>query len=513
LPDTAIAQSGGGEGHFHYLYLRPKETPLININKPDEHDIQPRGYVVGVGSLHQSGRYYQWFSDYQWKDVEDLPFAPGWALAEIQEKWEAHSATPELDVDLEATRLRPGMIEGAIEEWWNGEASATHDDGTTDRSRTLFIIGKLLAKQGATPEEIVSSLRDRDESLGFYKYSRRKDGGRKAYSAIAQRVTVQREETTPPDEEEEDVPNKATGVREYCSFIRDIRAERSELWKEAQGLFPMPQGIRPYKKGALFRNRKTGKENWGDFYGRTWRNAANAQHHKQSLYFNILPKINGPQMYIRYVAPDDWNHETIVKAINRAKPKAEGEEHGWLGFNNALVRGHYVYLTSIPGAPGFVAVEGDIKPILVDALKALHPPERGKRAATGATGGQITGRSGRKPLTTMIRTYVTCWRFPINPWIKIKWKLNATLVAFRAMKSRATGGGRWRMAWKRAWGMKTRFAWLFTWGGDPLNRVGRCWQPQITVSVRLRARILPPSLMPSCLRMGMMKSLRGFYDS
>lgn len=167
LPYTAVVQSGGGQGHLHHYYRRPKETPLININISDCYDIQPRGYVVAAGSLHQSGRTYEWESDYEWRDVEDLPFVPEWALEEIRQRWEAHSASPGLDVDFEATQFDPGLIEGVVEEWWNGERAATHDDGTTDRSLTLFIIAKFLAKQGATPEEIVSALRDRDEALGF----------------------------------------------------------------------------------------------------------------------------------------------------------------------------------------------------------------------------------------------------------------------------------------------------------------------------------------------------------
>jgi hypothetical protein len=61
----------------------------------------------------------------------------------------------------------------------------------------------------------------------------------------------------------------------------------------------MPSGIRPYLKGALLFNSKTNRENWVNFYGRTWRNSANAQHHRQCLYFNLLPKVNGPQLYAR----------------------------------------------------------------------------------------------------------------------------------------------------------------------------------------------------------------------
>jgi hypothetical protein len=190
LPETATVGSGGGEGHFHFYYRRPKETPLININKAGEYDIQPRGYVVAAGSLHQSGRTYQWITDYQWRDVEDLPDAPDWVLAEIQLKWGSHIAAPEVDVDFTAVELRPGLVGGTLEEWWNGDRCAAHDDGSTDRSLTLFIIGKLMAKRGATAEEIVAGLRDRDEELGLLKYSRRKDGGVKEYSAIAQAIST-----------------------------------------------------------------------------------------------------------------------------------------------------------------------------------------------------------------------------------------------------------------------------------------------------------------------------------
>ena len=128
LPETATVGSGGGEGHFHFYYRRPKETPLININKAGEYDIQPRGYVVAAGSLHQSGRTYQWITDYQWRDVEDLPDAPDWVLAEIQLKWGSHIAAPEVDVDFTAVELRPGLVGGTLEEWWNGDRCAAHEE-------------------------------------------------------------------------------------------------------------------------------------------------------------------------------------------------------------------------------------------------------------------------------------------------------------------------------------------------------------------------------------------------
>jgi hypothetical protein len=188
LPETAIARSGGGEGHLHYYYRAPQETPLVRINISGKYDIQSDGYMVGAGSLHQSGRLYEWLTNYEWRDFEDLPLAPDWVLEELRQKKEVQDAIPEVDVDFGSVELRPELLSGTLEQYWNGEKTVTLEDGQTNRSLTLFIIGLLLARQGATPEEIVSHLRDRDEALGFHKYSQRRDGGRKAYSDIARKV-------------------------------------------------------------------------------------------------------------------------------------------------------------------------------------------------------------------------------------------------------------------------------------------------------------------------------------
>ena len=42
-----------------------------------------------------------------------------------------------------------------------------------------------------------------------------------------------------------------------------------------------------------------------DLYSNTWRNPANAQYKRQKLYLNILPRINGRQVYQRHVPIDD----------------------------------------------------------------------------------------------------------------------------------------------------------------------------------------------------------------
>lgn len=72
--------------------------------------------------------------------------------------------------------------------WYEGNKVASTKDGRTDRSLTLFTLGRLLSKTGLDGPSIVRALADRDEALGYKKYSQRKDGGIQAYTGIAQKV-------------------------------------------------------------------------------------------------------------------------------------------------------------------------------------------------------------------------------------------------------------------------------------------------------------------------------------
>ena len=185
MPETYTVQSGGGPGHVHYIYRRPDNTPLINDNKSNQYDIQPRGYVVAEGSLHQSGQRYTCISAFLWKDVEDLPLAPDWVIKRIKERWEESKNTPQVEIGEDMPPPLTHLIKGRLKDWWEGRKFVETSKGTADRSATLVAIARMLAATGAKPAEIVVALRDRDENLGYYKYSRRRDGGAKAYTAIA----------------------------------------------------------------------------------------------------------------------------------------------------------------------------------------------------------------------------------------------------------------------------------------------------------------------------------------
>ncbi len=58
---------------------------------------------------------------------------------------------------------------------WNGENPKLKEDGSVDRSASLLNIGRVLEDGGASRDTIAKALRERDESLGWNKYTYRKD--------------------------------------------------------------------------------------------------------------------------------------------------------------------------------------------------------------------------------------------------------------------------------------------------------------------------------------------------
>ena len=152
------------------------------------------------------------------------------------------------------------------------------------------------------------------------------------------------------------------------------RGKRVGLWAEAKNLFPLPTHVKPRVKGHLLWSEWHRKGLAVDLFSNTWRNPANAQYKRQKLYFNILPKINGPQIFQRRVPIDDWNH-TVHRRISRSIQRAAMEGQGWLWFDCGLKRGYVLYLTSVPELAGFAPIN-ESKPVLIDALKSINPPGR-----------------------------------------------------------------------------------------------------------------------------------------
>ena len=72
--------------------------------------------------------------------------------------------------------------------------------------------------------------------------------------------------------------------------------------------------------------------------------------------------------------------KTVHARIKRSLQRGVADGQGWMSVNNALDRGYVLYLTDAQGLTGFEPVE-DARAVLIDALKAIHPPEPGEGGA------------------------------------------------------------------------------------------------------------------------------------
>lgn len=74
---------------------------------------------------------------------------------------------------------------------WRGEDAKLKDSGEIDKSATLMKIARVLFDAGANKPVIVDALAERDQALGYDKYSGNRDGGRREYERIAEKLKAE----------------------------------------------------------------------------------------------------------------------------------------------------------------------------------------------------------------------------------------------------------------------------------------------------------------------------------
>jgi hypothetical protein len=185
-----------------------------------------------------------------------------------------------------------------------------------------------------------------------------------------------------PAVEDKNVAGMVKGNKRDLYHSSDIFRGRSLLWEDAKKHFPFPSGIKPWVVSTWLYSERDQKALAADFLCNSWENPANAQYKRQRIYFNLFPRLNTRQLYELVSPLDDWSprfHRTVEKRLQREQKKLEesgNEGFGYVWFDNCLDRGHFRYLTNIPGVKGFTPVEEDVEALLVDTLKAIHPVKK-----------------------------------------------------------------------------------------------------------------------------------------
>ncbi len=81
----------------------------------------------------------------------------------------------------------PASLSAAARKVWEGETVKRKEDGSVDRSAALIQIARVLYEHGMSRPLLVAALQERDASLGWKKYSGRRDAQRQ-YEAVAELV-------------------------------------------------------------------------------------------------------------------------------------------------------------------------------------------------------------------------------------------------------------------------------------------------------------------------------------
>jgi hypothetical protein len=87
----------------------------------------------------------------------------------------------------ETTNEPPVELGPAALRVWRGEKPKTKDTGEIDRSASLMKIGRVLYDAGVSPRVVAEALKERDLTLGYEKYTNRRDANEQ-YQIIADKL-------------------------------------------------------------------------------------------------------------------------------------------------------------------------------------------------------------------------------------------------------------------------------------------------------------------------------------
>ena len=190
MPPTLTFASGGGAGHEHHLYARTADCPIYRLTQTGEYDVLSAGYAVVPPSRHQSLLHYTWL-----EPDNGLPIAPpmepqpAWALAMLR----ARQKPP---VSAAAVARTPGeppvALRGeGLERWYGRTFDSNPETGQIDRSYSLWALAVVLLDAGCAPHFVEDLLAERDASLGWTKFSSRRDAGERYRIIVARAVQSQ----------------------------------------------------------------------------------------------------------------------------------------------------------------------------------------------------------------------------------------------------------------------------------------------------------------------------------
>lgn len=189
LPATLSFTSGGGDGHAHHLYLRPAGCAIYRDTQSGRYDVMSAGYAVMPPSLHASQRLYAW------RELEGIELiapptamAPAWVVDHLNRKATRRVEEPTAEPDDDSP---PVDLRGEALERWYGRLYQQRQSGAVDRSYSLWWLAVVLLESGCRPRFVEHLLAERDQVLGWTKFTGRRDAVRRYQIIVAAAVRSQ----------------------------------------------------------------------------------------------------------------------------------------------------------------------------------------------------------------------------------------------------------------------------------------------------------------------------------
>jgi hypothetical protein len=187
LKPTAVVESSPGRYHAYWRLesdIPPQTAEELNRRLAREIGADPSGFDLTQllrvpGTINHK---YEGSPEVRLRDVAGARSYSARALDELLPEAEPEDLETEYeghDDDEPPVVLTPEALEA-----WRGERPKLKENGEVDKSATLMKIARVLYDAGANRQVVVEGIAERDQTLGYEKYSGNRDGGRKEYERI-----------------------------------------------------------------------------------------------------------------------------------------------------------------------------------------------------------------------------------------------------------------------------------------------------------------------------------------
>jgi len=194
LKPTAVVESSPGRYHAYWRLesdIPPQMAEELNRRLAREIGADPSGFDLTqlLRVPDTLNHKHKGTPEVRLRGVADTRSYSARALDELLP--EAEPGEPETEYEGRDNDEPPVTLSPEALRVWRGEAPKLKENGEVNHSSTLMKIARVLYDAGANRQVVVEGIAERDQALGYEKYSGNRDGGHKEYERIFSKLSVE----------------------------------------------------------------------------------------------------------------------------------------------------------------------------------------------------------------------------------------------------------------------------------------------------------------------------------